>query len=91
LVILSIKKPSFSWLIFLFGVIAFAIPVLYQDRFMTVSLFRIYSTWYDLLPTPFTLIQKVYDPANLQSVLHSFLAGGSMIMTYRIFKEKETL
>jgi hypothetical protein len=87
LVILSVKKLNFSWLIFFFGVIAFAIPILYQDRFMTISLFRVYTTWYDLLPTPFTVIQKVYDPVNLRAVLHSILAAGSLVMTYKIFKE----
>ena len=88
LVILSIKKPSLSWLIFFLGIVAFAIPVLYQDRYMSFSLFRIYSTWYDLLPTPFTIIQKVYDPTNLQTVFHSVLAAGSLVMIYKIFKER---
>jgi hypothetical protein len=91
LVILSVKKPLLSWLIFFFGIIAFAIPMLYQDRYMTISLFRVYSTWYDLLPTPFTIIQKVYDPTNLQSVFHSVLAAGSLVMTYKIFKERESI
>ena len=88
LVILSVKKPVFSRLIFFFGIIALAIPMLYQDRFMTVSLFRIYSTWYDLVPTPFTIIQKVYDPNNLRTILQSVLAAGSLVMIYRIFKER---
>lgn len=88
LVILSIKKPDFSWLILLFGAVAFAIPMLYQDRFMTISLFRIFSVWFDMLPTPFTLIQKFYDPINLQTVFHWFMAAGILTMTYRIFKEQ---
>jgi hypothetical protein len=87
LVILAVKKPGLSRLIFALGVLAFAIPILYQDRSMTISLFRIYSTWFDMLPTPFTFIQKVYDPLNLQAVIHSVLAGGSLIMTYKMFKE----
>ncbi len=88
LVILSIKKPDFSWLILLFGAVAFTIPMLYQDRFMTISLFRIFSVWFDMLPTPFTLIQKFYDPINLQTVFHRFMAAGILTMTYRIFKEQ---
>jgi hypothetical protein len=88
LVILAVRKPKLSWLIFLFGILAFAIPFLYQDRFMTISLFRIYTTWFDLLPTPFTFIQRVYDPANLQTVIQSILAGGSLVLIYRIFKEQ---
>jgi hypothetical protein len=91
LVILSVKNPKLSWLIFSLSIFAFVIPVLFQDRFMTISLFRVYSTWYDMLPTPFTVIQKVYDPANLQFVFHSILAAGSLVMTYKIFKEKEAL
>jgi len=89
LILLVIKKPNLSWLIFFFGILAFAIPLLYQDRFMTISLLRIYSTWYDLLPTPFVFIQKVYDPMNLQSVIQSILAAGSLVLTYRIFKEQQ--
>ena len=91
LVILSVKKSIYSRLIFFFGMVALAIPVLYQDRFMSISLFRIYSTWYDLVPTPFTIIQKVYDSNNLMAFLHSVLAAGSLVMTYKIFKEKEVL
>ena len=87
LVILSVKKSNLSRLIFFFGILAFAIPILYQDRFMTISLFRVYSTWYDMLPTPFTVIQKVYDPNNLIAVFHSVLAAGSLVMTYKNFKE----
>lgn len=89
LIILSVKKPGLSRLIFALGILAFAIPLLYQDRSMSISLFRVYSTWFDMLPTPFTFIQKIYDPLNLQAVIHSALAGGSMIMTYKMFKENE--
>ena len=89
LVILSVKKPGLSRLIFVLGILAFAIPLLYQDRSMSISLFRIYSTWFDMLPTPFTFIQKIYDPINLQTVIHSVLAAGSMIMIYKVFKKKE--
>ncbi|MCX6704457.1 MAG: glycosyltransferase family 87 protein [Candidatus Woesebacteria bacterium] len=91
LVILSVKNPKLSWLIFSLSIFAFVIPALFQDRFMTISLFRVYSTWYDMLPTPFTVLQKVYDPNNIQFVFHSILAAGSLAMTYIIFKEKETL
>lgn len=87
LVILAVQKPKLSWEIFLLSIIAFAIPALYEDRSMTVSLFRVYSTWYDLLPTPFVVLQKFYDPNNLQSVFQSILAAGSLVLTYKIFKE----
>jgi len=54
---------------------------------MTISLFRIYSTWFDNLPTPFSVITKFYDTDNLRSVVHSFLAGGSLVMMFKVFKQ----
>ena len=74
LVILCIKKPDLSRLIFFLGAIAFVVPLLFQDRYMSISLFRIYSTWFDMLPTPFTLVQKVYDPLNFQFVFLLFFS-----------------
>lgn len=91
LVIVAIKKPILKWLIFFWAIIAMSIPLFYQDRSMSISLFRIYSTWYDLLPTPFTVIQKFYDPYNFQSILHSVLAGISVVISYKILgKESKT-
>ena len=89
MVILAIKKPSLSLPIFILSALAIAIPMFYQDRSMTISLFRIYTTWYDLLPTPFVVLQKLYDPYNFMSVLHSTLAGGSLIISYHILKKEE--
>ncbi len=90
-VILSVKKPTLSAPLFLLAVLAFTIPVLYEDRSMTISLFRIYSTWFDLLPTPFSVLQKFYDPYNLQSMLHSVLAGGSLLIGYKLLKKEDKL
>lgn len=87
IVILACKKPSISLPLFLLAILAFMIPMLYDDRSMTISLFRIYSTWYDLIPTPFAIVQKFYDPYNLQSILHSILAGGSLIIGYEILSD----
>jgi len=87
LTILVIQKPSLKWPIFFWAVFAISIPLFYSDRAMTISLFRIYSTWYDLLPTPFTFIQKLYDAYNFQSMLHSVLAGLSVVMTYKLIKD----
>jgi len=90
LVILAIKKPSLKWLLFFWAFFAVSIPLFYQDRSMTISLFRIYSTWYDLLPTPFTFIQKIYDPYNFQSMLHSVLAGLSVVISYKILRKENS-
>lgn len=86
MIILAVGKPKLSATIFMLSVAAILIPVFYQDRSMSISLFRIYSTWFDLLPTPFVAIQKFFDPYNLQSILHSLFAGGSGILIYKLFK-----
>ncbi len=88
-VILVVKKQSFSWPVFLLSLAAVVIPLLYQDRSMTISLYRAYSTWFDLLPTPFNAIQRFYDPYNLQSILHTLFAGGALTICYLIFKKEE--
>jgi hypothetical protein len=89
LVIIAVRKPYLAVLIFMLAIFSFSIPILYQDRFMTLGLLRAYSVYFDLLPTPFVVIQKIYDPYNLQSILQSVLAGGSLILTYRLFKQKQ--
>ena len=86
LVILAIKKPELSWPIFFWSVLAVSIPLFYSDRSMTISLYRIYSTWYDLLPTPFIVMQKFLDPYVFQSMLHSVLAGLSVVLSYKLLK-----
>lgn len=88
LVIKSVQKPKLAWPLFFWSAIAISIPLLYQDRSMTISLFRIYSTWFDLLPTPFSIVQKVYSPYNLQSILHSALAGATGIISYMLLKKE---
>lgn len=86
LVILVIKKPNLALPILLWSTLAVSIPFLYNDRSMTISLFRIYTNWFDLLPIPFTVVQKFYDPYGLQSLIHSLLAGVSVVLAYNIFK-----
>jgi hypothetical protein len=89
IVILAVKKPALSLSLFFLAVLSLVIPMLYDDRSMTISLFRVYSTWYDLISTPFAIVQKFYDPYNLQSVLHSILAGGSLIIGYKLLGKEE--
>jgi len=90
LVIMVVKKPYLGVLIFALTVFAFSIPILYQDRFMTLGLLRAYSIYFDLLPTPFVVVQKIYDPANLLAIFHSAFAGGSMVLIYKLLgREKQ--
>lgn len=88
LVILIAKKRELFWTVFFWFVFAMTVPLFYSDRSMTISLFRIYTTWFDLLPTPFLVIQKFYDPYIFQSLLHSVLAGISVIIAYKILPNK---
>ncbi len=80
------KNYRFSGLILI--LLAFSIPMLYEDKSMSVALLGVYSYLYNLLPIPFAFVQKIYDPYIIQSVLHSIFAGGSLVLTWRIFKEE---
>lgn len=88
-IILAVEEPKLAGVIFMLSIAAILIPVFYQDRSMSISLFRIYSTWFDLLPTPFTAIQKFFDPFSLQSILHSLFAGGAGILVYKVFRDNK--
>lgn len=85
--ILVITRPSLRNLLFIVICLAFIIPLLYQDKSMTVSLLQTLSPLYNLLPTPFIVIQRLYDPYIIQSILHSFLVGGSLILIWQLFKK----
>lgn len=70
-------------LVYVLLVIAVSIPLLYQDKYMSVGLFSTISPLYNLVPLPYTLVQKIYSPQALMSVLHSLLLAG---VIYTIFK-----
>lgn len=84
LVILLIKNKKLVLPVILLSLVAFAIPVLLQDKSMSVSLFSPISNLFNLLPTLYTLVSKLYDPLVVQSVLHSILAGGSLVLIWKI-------
>ena len=88
-VILFVKNPKLGLPMFFASILAFMIPILYQDRYMSISLFRAYSTLYDTLPTPFSFIQNVFDPYSLQSILHTGFAGISLVILYQIFRNSK--
>lgn len=67
--------------------VAFLIPFLYQDQFMSVGLFSVINPLFSSLPIPFSLVQKFYDPTTIQSILHSLLLGGSIIFSWRILED----
>lgn len=89
LAVLAVEEKEIAWLIFIIFASAISIPIFYQDRFMSIDLLRIYSLYYDMLPTPFTVLQKVYDPYGFQSILHSVMAGGTVVLSYKLLKEQK--
>ncbi len=75
-------------LIVMFLAISFIIPLLYTDKFMTVGLLRAISPLYELLPTPQTLLSKIYDPLVIQGVLHSILFGLGLLLSQKIISKE---
>lgn len=74
-------KISLLWL----G-LGFIVPFLYDDKSMSVSLLSAISPLYNQLPTPFFVLQHLYDPFILQGVIHSLMLGVSLILVIRSFK-----
>lgn len=71
-----------------FLLIAFAIPLLYTDKFMTVGLFKAISPLYELLPIPSIIMNRIYDPSTIQGILHSMLFGLGLFLSLRIIKKE---
>jgi uncharacterized membrane protein len=88
-VILVIQRPKLIPIVLILSITSFVIPLLYQDRFMTMGLLRAYSLLYDMLPTPFLAVQKVYDPYSLVSAIHAAMAGATLVLAYKLFKKEE--
>lgn len=87
--IFYVRKEKIRPLIILWLIVAVSIPLLYMDRSMTIALFRIYTNWFELLPTPYTLVEKVYSPLALQSILHSVLIGLSIPLSFSLIKQDD--
>lgn len=87
-VILLTENKNYRFIGLTLILLAFSIPMLYEDKSMSVALLSVYSYLYNLLPIPFAFVQKIYDPYVVQSVLHSILAGGSLVLIWKIFKEE---
>lgn len=89
LIILVVSNKRFVSMVLLLSILAFSLPLLYEDKSMTFSLLRAYSLLYDLVPIPFVIVRRFYDIYSLQSILHSLFAGGSLILIWRMFKENK--
>lgn len=88
-VILIVKEERLKWILVFMGILSFSIPLLYNDKSMSVALLRPLSIWYDLAPTPFTIISRIYSPIILQSMIHSLLAGASLAIAWALFVKRK--
>lgn len=73
----------------LLGIVAVVIPLLYDDKYMSVSLLTPLSSYYSILPDPFLIINKIYNASVLQGILHSILLGGSLLIVWLIFTREK--
>lgn len=89
LVILAVSSQRLGKVGFIWLILAFTIPLLYDDKSMTVSLLSTISPLYNLLPTPFAVVQKFYDPYTVQSVIHSVMFALSLVLIWQLFKLKK--
>lgn len=69
------------------GLLTF-IPLLYEDKFMTFGLLQPISEVYSLIPIPFGILQKIYDPFVFTSIMHSLLIGGSILVVFSLINQK---
>lgn len=86
LVILYVFQKNLGKIGFVWLALAFIIPILYDDKSMNISLLSAISPFYNLLPTPFLILQRIYDPLLLQGIIHSLMFGISLVMILRSFK-----
>lgn len=87
LVYLSVKNQklgNFGWFILAIGVL---IPMLYEDKFMTTSLYSLINENFSLIPVPFGILSKIYDPYMVQSVLHTVFATFSVLLSVNLLRE----
>jgi len=91
LIYLVVKSKDFYFPVFVYAIFAMFIPFLYPDRSMTVSLFRLFTPWFELVSTPFNIVSKFYDPYMLMSILHSMLLGVSLYIATLTIKKEEAL
>lgn len=85
IILLSVFYKNLSKLAFVWLTLAFIIPLLYNDKSMTVSLFAAISPLYTLLPTFSTAVEKIYDPFIIQSIIHSSMLALSLIIIWQLF------
>jgi uncharacterized membrane protein len=68
--------------------LAFLIPLMYNDKFMGASLLTPIFPLFSLVPTMFAMAQKIFDPYVIQGVLHSALVGVTLVLGFKLLHEQ---
>jgi len=87
-VLLLVRNRNLAVIWVVLGAVAFLIPFLYDDKSMNVSLLSAINPVYVTLPSAFTVVQKFYDPVVVQSALHTVLAAGALLTSFKLLREK---
>ena len=88
-VIYLVRQRSKGWLICLGAVTSFAVPFLYDDKFMNVGLFSPINNLFLQISTPFALVQRFTDPYLLQGIFHSVFIGTSLALLVGLFIKRK--
>lgn len=86
IVVISVLHSNLFKLIWLWAYLACLIPLLYDDKSMSISLLSAVSPLYNLLPTPFLVASHIYDPYLLQGMIHSLLFGIALVVVWKGFQ-----
>lgn len=87
LLIVFVKEESDSFLVILWFLLMFFLPFLYDDKQMTISLFSLFSRYFTLLPHPFSIVRKVYDPYYLQSIIQTASSSLALFLLWKKLKK----
>lgn len=82
-----LKNEKVRPLLLIATLLAFSIPLMYNDKFMGASLLTPISPLFSLVPTFFAILQKVFDPYIIQGVLHSALVGVTLVLGNKLLHE----
>lgn len=88
LILLNVLHSNLTKLIWIWASLAFLIPLLYDDKSMSISLLSAVSTLYNLLPTPFLIIEHLYDPNLVQGIIHSLMFGIGLVLVWKSLQHK---
>lgn len=87
-VLITVRKIKLIPILLLLGLGFLTVPLLYDDKSMSVGVFSAINPLFNLLPSPFFVLDGLADPYLIQSVIHSVLAGGSALIILSLLREQ---